>query len=287
MEAGDTCHRLNAARVDLNRNYLLEWGRRDPSTSLQEERAGPMPLSEFETRAVDAVVRRVQPRAYLTVHSGDRAILIPWDSGRAVGGFIQDVARRIALKHCRDCKVGSASALFGYRAYGSGVDHMLGVREVPFACTLEIFGREDKICDRMFNPATMSDFNDVMRNWSGVLETVAREVRGEDRNGGRIGWFESGLLGRGYRVQFVPDGVPLERSAEVEDIEHAEGSFLLGVFIVSAFSLMALVAKRGMRRFGRKVLSGSATEGTSHSGRRMTAKVDTSAIRKRTVVVTV
>lgn len=175
VEQGHDCWRLNERGVDLNRNYRYKWGVHDASTLHEEESCGRAPLSEFETRAVDAVVARFNPIAYLSVHSGDSAVVVPWDAradGEPVSKFVSDAAYKVAQAHCVGCPVGSAATLFGYQAYGTAVDHMLAVRNVPLALTIEVWRGNETFCKDMFNPLTKASLATVFANWSGVLRTT-------------------------------------------------------------------------------------------------------------------
>lgn len=175
VEQGHDCWRLNERGVDLNRNYRYKWGVHDASTLHEEESCGRAPLSEFETRAVDAIVARFNPIAYLSVHSGDSAVVVPWDAradGEPASKFVADAAYKVAQAHCVGCPVGSAATLFGYQAYGTAVDHMLAVRNVPLALTIEVWRGNETFCKDMFNPLTKASLATVFANWSGVLRTT-------------------------------------------------------------------------------------------------------------------
>eukprot|EP00178_Gracilaria_changii_P000703 TRINITY_DN1092_c0_g1_i1.p1 TRINITY_DN1092_c0_g1~~TRINITY_DN1092_c0_g1_i1.p1 ORF type:complete len:216 (-),score=23.31 TRINITY_DN1092_c0_g1_i1:179-826(-) len=196
--------------MDVNRNYVVQWGHKDENKLLEEETEGVHPLSEWETRAIDAVLRRSKPHAYVSFHSGDRSILLPWDSGYSVPNGMQRVAQRIQTEHCPHCRIGTASQLLGYRANGTGVDHAVGMYGVPFACTLEIYGFEHRDCKRMFNPLNRMEFASVMRNWSGVMETIGAEVAHLSANRIRLGamkswWWFGGARWFRYRVLFLTE----------------------------------------------------------------------------------
>lgn len=64
--------RVNAAGIDLNRNYDVEW---DAGTL----RAGPYPFSEPETRAVRAFGTFERPVASLSLHAGAANLGWPWN----------------------------------------------------------------------------------------------------------------------------------------------------------------------------------------------------------------
>jgi len=187
----DYCARLNGNGVDLNRNFPFHWGERDETTLLEEEPAGPMPLSEPEARAIDHFARQFRPHLYLSVHSGDQAIILPYDSTRSPPPFdrvqrLRAVAERVlssisttpsssssskkqgpvaaapADKRAAAGSgfvTGSAGNVFGYLAYGTAVDYMFEVLRVPFVYTVELFGElraHNDDCVRMFNPRSLS-----------------------------------------------------------------------------------------------------------------------------------
>ncbi len=68
--------RYNAARIDLNRNYDVEWSGREPW-------AGEAPFSEPETRALRRLGEQVRPAAGLALHSGAVNIGYVWNHTEA------------------------------------------------------------------------------------------------------------------------------------------------------------------------------------------------------------
>ncbi|KAI0562745.1 Zinc carboxypeptidase [Gracilaria domingensis] len=249
-ETNNDCSRLNANGVDVNRNYVVQWGFKDADTLSEEETEGSHPLSEWETRAIDAIIRRTKPHAYLSFHSGDRSILLPWDSGARVSSRMELIAKRIRNIHCRDCRIGTASQLFGYRAYGTGVDHATGMYGVPFACTLEIYGFEQRDCNSMFNPMDRTTFTSVMTNWSGVMETVGLEAGKLQHNSQWSGTMRPWRLFGGarwsrYRILFLT-----ESGGNEETFQYEPPMFFM-LFIAACFSVVGFSMRRTTRQFAK------------------------------------
>lgn len=86
--ATDPCRRTNDNGVDINRNWPTLCEPRDSErestlhdlapAELQRTWAGPSPLSEPETRAIDAALLRHRPHVVISVHSGARLLALPW-----------------------------------------------------------------------------------------------------------------------------------------------------------------------------------------------------------------
>mmetsp|Transcript_12654 Transcript_12654/g.34074 ORF Transcript_12654/g.34074 Transcript_12654/m.34074 type:complete len:577 (+) Transcript_12654:14-1744(+) len=181
----DVCSRLNENGVDLNRNFPYQWGKHDATTLLEEEPCGPTPFSEPETRAIDHFVRQFRPHLYLSFHSGDQAVILPYDSSRSPPPLermqrlraVADRALGLTFKSnstVEDSRAGpresptasksaggggfvtgSASNVFGYCAFGTATDYVFEVLRVPFVYTIELFGElqaHSDDCVRMFNP---------------------------------------------------------------------------------------------------------------------------------------
>lgn len=181
-ESGRLCERLNARGVDINRNFGHSWGLSDKTTVPEEERPGHAPFSEFESRAIHVLARHVQPHAYISFHSGGHAVVMPWDStgelpsSSMVQKDLKYVADVIHGTHCPVCQVGTAEKIFGYRAFGTGVDFMHGIMHVPIALTLEVYGDESaghEDCFRFFNPASVDGYKDAINNWAHAFETMS------------------------------------------------------------------------------------------------------------------
>lgn len=70
--------RLNAADVDLNRNYDAQWGGDDTSPGQDaDDVRGPAPFSEPETQAVRNLVNKLRPDFFIDFHSTGKSVLYP------------------------------------------------------------------------------------------------------------------------------------------------------------------------------------------------------------------
>lgn len=201
VEGGRYCERGNARGIDVNRNFAFEWGRIDEETMKEEERPGVSAFSEAEARVLHVLGMHFRPHVYISLHSGERALIVPWDSGNGksavdaeyeilgdaskaklrppVGPDVLEVAEAVRKAHCADCKVGTAGELLGYNAYGTGVDFMYAVVHAPIAMTWEVYGDDsahEDDCVRMFNPIGRDAYNKVVDNWARAFETLSASV---------------------------------------------------------------------------------------------------------------
>ena len=192
-EEKDDCKRGNLKGVDLNRNFPFGWARNivdvDKNNGLlqrhdnksmysdrEEENPGMHPLSEWETRALIGVLQKERVDGYVSVHSGGRAVVIPWDCvNDEESDAVKQIGEDIAKKHCKGCKVGNAEKVLQYHACGTGMDfgRELGLR---FATTLEVYKNDVDSCNLAFNPGIGTDRERVVKEWSNVLVTVAQGI---------------------------------------------------------------------------------------------------------------
>mmetsp|Transcript_7099 Transcript_7099/g.14602 ORF Transcript_7099/g.14602 Transcript_7099/m.14602 type:complete len:487 (-) Transcript_7099:1309-2769(-) len=233
-ENGNWCERLNERKVDVNRNWDYHFGEFDGNTIVKEEIPGPFPFSEKETRSLREISRRTQPSIYVSFHSGDQAIVLPWDHeptprGGAEGERLRYVADQVVTTHCPRCLVGNSKKLFGYSAFGTAVDYMHGTQGVPFAFTVEVYGdmkAPESDCFRVFNPTDRKSYESVVNTWAGSLATFSASVHErlqlerlsgktylntsfDDNEGANFFWRAKSPLERDF------DGSKAENSAEI------------------------------------------------------------------------
>lgn len=67
---GDFCERKNGHGVDPNRNWEVDWGKREKDYSAYEENAGLHAFSEPEAYILRNLVHEFKPHVWVNVHSG-------------------------------------------------------------------------------------------------------------------------------------------------------------------------------------------------------------------------
>ncbi|KAF9608626.1 hypothetical protein IFM89_010111 [Coptis chinensis] len=70
VEAGDVCERRNGRGVDLNRNWSVDWGKKEKDYDPHEENPGTAPFSEPETQIMRKLSKSFDPHVWINVHSG-------------------------------------------------------------------------------------------------------------------------------------------------------------------------------------------------------------------------
>ncbi|XP_068640657.1 uncharacterized protein [Aristolochia californica] len=178
VEAGDLCERRNGRGVDLNRNWSIDWGKKEKDFNPYEENPGTAPFSEPETQIMRKLSKSFTPHVWVNVHSGMEALFMPYDHRNSTpNGLATDVMRSMLEElnhhHCHDrCLVGSGGGSVGYLAHGTSTDYMYDVVNVPLAFTFEIYGdleASSRDCFKMFNPVDVDTFNRVLNDWCGAF----------------------------------------------------------------------------------------------------------------------
>ncbi|KAI7733823.1 hypothetical protein M8C21_011694, partial [Ambrosia artemisiifolia] len=178
VEAGDLCERRNGRGVDLNRNWSVDWGKKEKDFDPYEEYPGPAPFSEPEAQLMRKLSTSFDPHIWVNVHSGMEALFMPYDHKNTTPSGIQSQKMKLMLEtlnhlHCGDrCVVGSGGGSVGYLAHGTTTDYMYDVARVPMSYTFEIYGDEkasSRDCFKMFNPVDHVTFNRVLNEWSAMF----------------------------------------------------------------------------------------------------------------------
>lgn len=175
VEAGDLCERRNGRAVDLNRNWSVDWGKKEKDYDPYEENPGVAPFSEPEAQIMREITKSFNPHIWVTIHSGMEALFMPYDHKNGTpSGFTAKVMKSLLVDlnhhHFQDrCVVGSGGGAVGYFAHGTTTDYMYDVAKVPVSFTFEIYGdssASSKDCFKMFNPIDSGTFKRVVNEWS-------------------------------------------------------------------------------------------------------------------------
>jgi hypothetical protein len=161
----DYCWRNTGRNVDLNRNADWQFGGPGSSTNPRaEEYHGAAPFSETETRFVRDLVREYRYDAFVSVHSGEQQLFVPFvdTESRRMRRTRPETAAELAI--CE--RVVSHPHLGGwlhdsglgfeqndYAADGTLFDYFAGVEQVPRVFCVELYGgptHDD--CFVQFNP---------------------------------------------------------------------------------------------------------------------------------------
>jgi hypothetical protein len=180
VEAGELCLRKNGRGVDTNRNWPLHWGFKEKDFDPYEEAPGAHPFSEPEASLLRDALAAWRPHAWVNVHSGMRALFMPYDHVAAMpqdagGDGMRAILASLAASHCTDCVTGSGGASVGYLAHGTATDYIYANMSVPVVMTWEIYGDESAAnddCFRMFNPTTRAEHDAVVANWAAACLAV-------------------------------------------------------------------------------------------------------------------
>ncbi|XP_023546095.1 putative metallocarboxypeptidase ecm14 isoform X2 [Cucurbita pepo subsp. pepo] len=181
VEDGDLCERRNGRGVDLNRNWSVDWGKKEKDYNPYEENPGFAPFSEPETQMMRKLALTFDPHIWVNVHSGMEALFMPYDHKNTTpdGQIVQQMKlllQELNNLHCHQrCMIGSGGGSVGYLAHGTATDFMFDKARVPMAFTFEIYGYEaasPKDCFRMFNPTDPTTFNRVLGDWSAAFFTI-------------------------------------------------------------------------------------------------------------------
>ncbi|KAL2636771.1 hypothetical protein AAZX31_06G017400 [Glycine max] len=185
VEAGDLCERRNGRGVDLNRNWSVDWGKKEKDYDPYEENPGIAPFSEPESQIMRKLAISFEPHLWVNVHSGMEALFMPYDHKNSTPDGLPMQRMRSLLEevnqlHCQErCMIGSGGGSVGYFAHGTATDFMYDIVGVPMAFTFEIYGdgtASSRDCFKMFNPIDLATYNRVLSDWSATFFTIFKLV---------------------------------------------------------------------------------------------------------------
>ncbi|KAL2346183.1 hypothetical protein Fmac_000183 [Flemingia macrophylla] len=275
VEAGDLCERRNGRGVDLNRNWSVDWGKKEKidcdndrvrrgtqrllliDYDPYEENPGIAPFSEPESQIMRKLAISFEPHLWVNVHSGMEALFMPYDHKNTTPDGLplqrmKSLLEEVNHLHCQDrCVVGSGGGSVGYFAHGTATDFMYDIVGAPMAFTFEIYGDEatsSSDCFKMFNPTDLATYNRVLSDWSATFFTIFKLVPH------KLGEFNSKAsmfkLDRLVSIDEYLDGYLMERrnrygkKMEVLELGMQEIRTYFRLFLLSSVLLMFMFCSR-------------------------------------------
>ena len=133
------CQRNNENDVDLNRNYPINWNKNNDLSS------GKKPLSEWETRTIDNIIKKINPKMLISTHSGDFKMYMPFGyKNLTFDNFdnnlknMYNILNELNEKYCK-CKFGPINNLIEYPVYGNIIDYAYEKLGIKYVFAFEIF----------------------------------------------------------------------------------------------------------------------------------------------------
>ncbi|KAG0490017.1 hypothetical protein HPP92_006880 [Vanilla planifolia] len=184
VETGDLCERRNGRGVDLNRNWSVDWGKKEKDYDPYEENPGTGPFSEPEAQIMRMISKSFGPHIWVNVHSGMEALFMPYDHKNTTPNGFTSMLMKSLLENLNHhhfqgrCLVGSGGGSVGYLAHGTTTDYMHDIVKVPMSFTFEIYGdltASSNDCFKMFNPVDSDSFQRVLNEWCGAFLNFFKE----------------------------------------------------------------------------------------------------------------
>ncbi|PON60559.1 Peptidase M14, carboxypeptidase A [Parasponia andersonii] len=257
VESGDFCERRNGRGVDLNRNWSVDWGKKEKDYDPYEENPGIAPFSEPETQIMRKLALSFDPHIWVNVHSGMEALFMPYDHKNTTPDGVSSqrmklLLGKLNLLHCHErCMIGSGGGSVGYLAHGTATDFMYDIVKVPMAFTFEIYGdgaASTKDCFKMFNPTDVDTFSRVLNDWSAAFFTIFK--LGPHQLGEIPSKASASKLDRWVSIDEYLDGYLMERSSrygkkkEVFELGMQEIRTYFRLFLLSSALLMFMFCSR-------------------------------------------
>ncbi|XP_062018683.1 inactive metallocarboxypeptidase ecm14 isoform X2 [Rosa rugosa] len=269
VEAGDLCERRNGRGVDLNRNWSVDWGKKEKDYDPYEENPGTAPFSEPEAQIMRKIAVSFDPHIWVNIHSGMEALFMPYDHKNTTPDGVPSQKMKSLLEelnrlHCQKrCMIGSGGGSVGYLAHGTATDFMFDIVKVPMAFTFEIYGdgaASSKDCFKMFNPTDFGTFNRVLNEWSAAFFTIFKlgpNLLGEN--------YSKPPLDKWVSIDEYLDGYLVERSSrygkkmEVLELGLQEIRTYFRLFLLSSVLLLFMFCSRiSKSKFSRPIVSAIA-----------------------------
>ncbi|XP_062164665.1 metallocarboxypeptidase A-like protein MCYG_01475 [Alnus glutinosa] len=269
VEAGDLCERRNGRGVDLNRNWSVDWGKKEKDYDPYEENPGTAPFSEPETQIMRKLALSFDPHVWINVHSGMEALFMPYDHKNTTpDGFFAHqmklLLEEVNRHHCQKrCMIGSGGGSVGYLAHGTATDYMYDIARVPMSFTFEIYGdgaASSQDCFKMFNPTDLTTFNRVVDDWSAAFFSIFK--LGPLHLGEVDPKVSASKLDKWVSIDEYLDGYLMERSSrygkkmEVLELGMQEIRTYFRLFLLSSVLLLFMFCSRiSKSKSSRPVLS--------------------------------
>ncbi|XP_050214606.1 uncharacterized protein LOC126665755 [Mercurialis annua] len=268
VEEGHLCERRNGRGVDLNRNWGVDWGKKEKDYNPYEENPGTSAFSEPETQIMRKLALSFDPHIWVNVHSGMEALFMPYDHKNTTPDESHSWHMRSLLgvlnqAHCHErCMIGSGGGSVGYLAHGTATDYMYDIVKVPMAFTFEIYGdgtASPKDCFKMFNPVDLATFNRVLNDWSAAFFAIFRlgPLQLDDTQSKAV----TSRMDKWVSIDEYLDGYLMERrnrygkKMEVLDVGMQEIRTYFRLFLLSSVLLLFMFCSRISKAKSRPIVS--------------------------------
>ena len=133
------CHKGNENNVDLTRNYDYNFKELVDKNinQIYGSNTGRKPFSEYETRLVKEIMKKVKPNIFINTRSGNLTLTAPSDINKKTKDLL-NILDYLKDKYCEDCNVGNMDKLSNDTS-GNSVDYAFNKRKVKYAFKIDIF----------------------------------------------------------------------------------------------------------------------------------------------------
>jgi hypothetical protein len=133
------CHKGNENNVDLTRNYDYDFKeiidkKINPINGIN---SGRKPFSEYETRLVKEIMKKIKPNIFINTRSGNLTLTAPSDNKKKTKDLL-NILDYLKNKYCEECLVGNMDKISDDTS-GNSVDYAFNKRKVKYAFKFDIF----------------------------------------------------------------------------------------------------------------------------------------------------